>query len=243
VSTGTRSFRREAALLLVGALLGGTIVACFMAGGPSDLVPGRTHDTDGAAVETAARDAGASTEAPIADEALAANRKEDEPQVAEEPRDPDDIEISKEVLGRARLYASGFDLHKVIDAELKAVIDAALDETKVEYGDACARHFQALQRSLGRAVDDGKGVPAQAANEPPRVATSPPRESDDGRVHALVPNRDGVVMEVDLALDSELALKDANAALTRLYKQRVQDVALAITRYEQKKSATKTAGQ
>lgn len=243
MSTETRSLRREALLLLAGVLIGGAIFACFMAGGPSDLVAGRSREVDGAATETAARDAGDSTEMPIADEALAAVREKVEPVAVEEPSDPDAIVVSKEVLKRAQLYASGFDLHNMTDAELKAAIEAAIDETKVEYDYAVAQYMRALNRSLGRAVDEGKGETVPGPTDPPRVATSPTLKSDDGRIHALVPDRDGVVKEVDIALDAELAVKDTMAVVSGIQARRVEAVALVIARHEQKQSARKSAGQ
>jgi hypothetical protein len=235
--------RHQAILLFVGAVVGGAIVACFMAGGASEFVPARSSDADGTATEKAAREAGVSADAPIADEALAAVREEDEPKVAEEPRDPDTVEVSKEVLRRAKIYANGFDLHNMTDAELKAAIEAAIDETKVEYDYAVAQYMRALNRSLGRAVDEGKGETVPGPTDPPRVVTSPPRESDDGQIHALVPNRDGVVKEVTIPLDAELAVKDTMAVVSGIKERRVEAVALVIARHEKKKNAAKSPGQ
>lgn len=244
MSGESRSVRRTTLLLLVGAVVGGAIVAVFISGGSIGLVPSRPHGADAAAVETANR--GSETpgnEGASADEALAAVREKVEPEAAEEPRDPDAVEVSKEVLRRAQLYANGFDLHKMTDAELKAAIEAAIDETKVEYDYAVAQYMRALNRSLGRAVDEGKGETVPGPTDPPRVATSPTLKSDDGRVHALVPDRDGVVKEVDIALDAELAVKDTMAVVSGIQARRVEAVALVIARHEKKKSARKSAGQ
>jgi hypothetical protein len=244
MSTPTRIVRREALLLLIGAVVGGVIIACFMAARSTGLVPSRPAGADAAAVETATRESESPSEADLsADETLAAVRKEEEPQVSDAPRDPEAVEVSKEVLRRAQLYANGLDLHKMTDAELKAAIEAAIDETKVEYDDAVAQYMRALNRSLGRAVDEGKGETVPGPNDPPRVATSPPRESDDGQIHALVPNRDGVVMEVTIPLDAELAVKDTMAVVSGIKARRVEAVALVIARHEKKKNAAKSAGQ